>query len=97
MANNNGCVTKLKIKELGFLRGRNRFNNYYYNSPFASMYGTPNTAMFMNVAGVQVPVNDFSHYFRLEGDKPISIVFEAEGFLHNLVYTPSSVTSGKRL
>lgn len=79
------------------MRGRNRFKNYDYNSPYASMYGTPNTAMFMNVAGVQVPVNDFSHYFRPEGDKPISIVFEAGGFLHNLVYTPSSMTSGKRL
>lgn len=38
------------------MRGRNRFNNYDYNSPYASMYGTPNTAMFMNVAGVQVPI-----------------------------------------
>lgn len=53
--------------------------------------------MFMNVAGVQVPVNDFSHYFRPVEDKPISIVFEAGGFLHNLVYTPSSMTSGKGL
>ncbi len=79
------------------MRGRNGFNNYDYSSPYASMYGILNTSMFMNVAGVQVPVNDFSHYFRPEGDKPISIVFEAGGFLHNLVYTPSPITSGKRL
>ncbi len=65
----------------GYNNGYSRYNNSY-------IYGQPNVTQFAAVPGIQVPVNDFELNFRPKGNRPISIVFEAGGFLHNLVYSP---------
>lgn len=66
-----------------------RYNNRNFrNNSYTNMYGTPNMAMFANVLGVKVDVYEFQRNFEPEKlNRMTSIVFEAGGFLHNLVYT----------
>lgn len=68
-----------------YSRNNRMYNNYDY------LYSRPNVSMFSNVVGIEVPVSDFENNFDDDSDYPKSIVFEAGGILHNLVYTPARI------